>query len=122
MDHSHAHIMEYANDRPNETKIMESTFSHQDKIESLAKSESLMHNKEQHEQHTYYKKIGKIILKYDAVILFGPTDAKKELYNIISQDARFADIKIETADAARMTENQEHAFVNDYFSKDKRHK
>ena len=39
-----------------------------------------MHNKEQHEQSDYYKKLGETIKNYTEVLLFGPTDAKVELF------------------------------------------
>ena len=75
-----------------------------------------MHNKEQHRQSDYYKKIGGEILQYDEVVLFGPTNAKSELANMLKEDHRFASIKLEIKSSDKMTENQEHAFVKDYFS------
>ena len=76
-----------------------------------------MHNKEQHEQSEYYKEIATVIRNYDDVILFGPTDAKVELVNILKADHHFVNIKIEVKETDKMTENQEHAFVSEYFSK-----
>jgi hypothetical protein len=49
------------------------------------------------------------------VILFGPTDAKIELFNLIKNNRQFEHIKIATLPADKMTENQQHAFVKDYF-------
>ncbi len=86
MDHATAHLMEF-------TTIL-STFTHQEKENSLGKSENLMHNKEQHEEADYYKKIGEVIRQYDEVMLFGPIEAKEELLNKLRQDHRFADVKI----------------------------
>ncbi|MFI5219142.1 MAG: hypothetical protein ACHQNT_06600 [Bacteroidia bacterium] len=116
MDHSSAHLMEFTPD-PIETNIIESKFTHQEKEHSLGKSEHIMHNKEQHQQSEYYKKLGETIINYDAVILFGPTDTKVELFNILRADHRFAKIKIEIKQTDKMTENQQHAFVREYFSK-----
>ncbi len=116
MDHSSAHLMEFTPD-PIETNIIESKFTHQEKEHSLGKSEHRMHNKEQHQQSEYYKKLGETIINYDAVILFGPTDTKVELFNILRADHRFAKIKIEIKQTDKMTENQQHAFVREYFSK-----
>jgi stalled ribosome rescue protein Dom34 len=42
-----------------------------------------MHQKEQHEQSDYYKKIGEAIKNYQEVLLFGPTNAKTELLNLL---------------------------------------
>ncbi|HWZ23248.1 MAG TPA: hypothetical protein VNW06_11375 [Cytophagaceae bacterium] len=115
MDHSIANVMEFTAN-PIETRTIESKFTHEVKEESLKKSESLMHNKEQHQQSEYYKKLGDIIKNYSGVILFGPTDAKVELFNILKADHHFEKIKIEMKQADKMTENQQHAFVREYFS------
>ncbi len=115
MDHSSAHLMEFTDTI--ETKTIDSKFTHEAKEQSLDKSENLMHNKEQHQQSEYYKKLGEIIKNYEDVILFGPTDAKVELFNILRADHLFAKIKIEVKQTDKMTEHQQHAFVRDHFSK-----
>ncbi len=116
MDYQEAHLMEFTVD-PIETKTIESSFTHEEKEQTLGRSEKLMHNKEQHEEADYYKALGEVIRNYNDVILFGPTNAKVELYNFLRKDNRFTDIVIETKPADKMTENQQHAFVRDYFSK-----
>ena len=116
MDHSNAHLMEFTVD-PIETKVIESKFTHDSKEESLSKSENLMHNKEQHQQSEYYKRLGEVIIKYTDVILFGPTNAKVELFNILKEDHRYSKINIDVKQTDKMTENQEHAFVKEHFSK-----
>ena len=116
MDHSSAHLIEFTTD-PIETKTIESKFTHQAKKSSLNKSENLMHNKEQHQKSAYYKKLGEIIKNYEGVILFGPTEAKVELFNILRADHHFEKIKIEVKQADKMTENQQHSFVREHFSK-----
>ncbi len=115
MDHATAHLMEFTTD-PIETTTILSPFTHQEKENSLGKSEQLMHNKEQHEEADYYKKIGEVIRQHDEVILFGPTEAKEELLNKLRQDHRFSDIKIHVQSADKMTGNQQHAFVKAYFT------
>ena len=115
MDHSDAHLMEFTID-PIQTQIIASGFTHQDRENSLGRSENQMHNREQHQQAEYYKKIGDEIRKYEWVVLFGPTDAKVELLNILAADQRFAKIKIEVEQTDKMTENQKHAFVKKHFS------
>ena len=116
MDHSLANLMEFTTD-PIQTKTIESKFTHQVKEHSLSKSENLMHNMEQHQQSEYYKKLGEVIRNYEEVILFGPTNAKVELFNILKADHRFGKIKIEVQQADKMTEHQQHAFVKEHFSK-----
>jgi stalled ribosome rescue protein Dom34 len=98
-----------------ETKTISSKFTHQEKEHSLSKSENLMHHKEQHQQHEFYKELGDVIKNYNEVVVFGPTDAKLELVNFLKQDHHFDNIKIEVKNADKMTEHQEYAFVKAHF-------
>ena len=115
MDHTNAQLIEFTNG-PAITKTIASKFTNDVKKHSLNKSENLMHNKEQHQQAKYYNKIGEAIRNYGEVILFGPTEAKVELFNILKVDHNFEKIKIEVQQTDKMTENQQHAFVKDYFT------
>jgi len=115
MDNATACLMEYSK-VDIKTHIIKSDSDHQDKEFRLSKSEDIMHNKEQHDQARYYKKLAEVIKHYDEVILFGPTHAKSELYNILKSDSDFSKIKIELKPADKMTENQQHAFVKHHFS------
>lgn len=110
MDHSSAHLIEFTA-HPNETTNVETGFSH----DVAHDAETQIHNTE-HEYTAYYKKLGGIIKNYDEVLLFGPTDAKAELHNLLSADHQFATINIEVKQADKMTENQQHAFVKEHFS------
>jgi hypothetical protein len=113
MDHSKAYLME-VNLKKNNRSI-ESDFSLSTKEEALSRSEDIMHNKEQQMHQAYYSEIGKEILKYKHVLLFGPTRAKAELHNYLSKDLHFKDIKIDIEPADKMTINEQHAFVNNHF-------
>lgn len=114
MDHASANLIEFTRD-PLETTTITSDFTHDDKAHTLTRSENMMHHKEQHQESAYYKNLGEAIRQYDNVLLFGPTDAKVELFNRLRTDHRFEkiDFYIETTDT--MTENQQHAFVKAYF-------
>lgn len=116
MDHANAYLMELTV-APIESKTIDSKFTHEAKEQSLSKSENLRHNKERHQQSEYYKKLGEIIKHYQHVILFGPTNAKVELLNTLRANHLFAKIKIEVKQTGKLTENQQHAFVREYFSK-----
>ncbi len=115
MDHSIAHLIEFTSN-PIETKSITSDFTHVVKETTLKKSESLMHNKEQHEQADYYKHLGNVILKYEDVVLFGPTQAKEELFNLLKADHHFEKVIMNVHHSDKMTENQQHAFVKEYFT------
>lgn len=115
MDHSSAHLTKLTTPLF-ETTLIRSEFTHQVKESSLAKSENLMHNKEQHLQSEYFKNLSDMILNFDDVVIFGPTDAKIELFNILRSDHRFSKIKIGIKQSDKMTKNEEHAFVREYFA------
>jgi stalled ribosome rescue protein Dom34 len=116
MDHSNAHLIEFDSEIK-ETKTITSDFTFQDREETLQRSESEMHNKEQHKQNTYYKNLAKIIKNFDEVILFGPTDAKMELYNDLKENHQFDKIKIEVKNADNMGDEKQRRFVDDYFKR-----
>ncbi len=116
MDHATAHLIEPTAEK-DEMKTIESKFTHDEKEQSLNKSESLMHHKEQREHASYYKELGDVIKNYEEVLLFGPTTAKEELANLLKADHRFEKIKIETKSADKMSTNQQHAFVKEHFFK-----
>jgi hypothetical protein len=116
MDHSNAHLIEFTTE-PMMTTVISSGLTHHDKEKGGGGSENRAHQKEQHEQKEYYKRIGDAVKNYQHVLLFGPTSAKSELFNLLSADHHFEKIKIETKDADKMTENEQHAFVRKYFSR-----
>ena len=113
MDHSSAHLIEQINNSF-EANIIESEFTHQEK-NSISKNESLMHNKEQNHQASYYKKITDVLKNYDEIVLFGPTPAKDELANLLKADRHFEYKSIDVKHADKMTENQQEAFVKAHF-------
>jgi len=113
MDHASAHLMPFPIEEVSDTTIDEGA---EPGGEGNA-GDIHIHNKEQHQESAYYKQLGEAIIGYDEVILFGPTDAKTELYNLLMADSHFEKIKIEVEQTDKMTENQLHAFVRDYFSK-----
>ena len=114
MDHANAHTFEFTDDA-RKVESVESEFTPEVKEEVLSKGESHMHNKEQNKQSEFYKKISKYILQFDEVLLFGPTNAKSELLNILKEDHRYEKIKIEIKQSEKMTDNQMEAFVRNHF-------
>ncbi len=114
MDHADAHLIEYT-DAPAGSKEIVSKFTHQEKEHSIGESVELMHNIEQHKEQQYYKKIGEMIRHYDNVLLFGPTEAKTELYNYLKANHYFDKIKINVMPTDKMNEQQQYAFIKNYF-------
>jgi len=114
MDHSSAIFLELKD----ETIIHlteSSDFSHENKEFTLSKSEQLMHNKENQKQSQFYKKISDTIRNFQEVLLFGPTEAKNELFNLCKTDHLFDNIKIDVKATDKMDESQMEIFVKEYF-------
>jgi hypothetical protein len=113
MDHSTAHLINL--NSKNKSRSIVSEFTSETKEEALIRSEILMHNKRQQMHEKFYEKIGAEILKYNHVLLFGPTNAKVELHNYLNKDLHFKDIKIDIEPADKMTDNEKDAFVKNHF-------
>jgi len=116
MDYSNAHLMEYTRDSM-ASETVESTLVHQNREQTINRSEDVNHNQEPQKQRVYYKELGEIIKKYDEVLLFGPTNAKVDLFEILKEDPHFDEINIGVEDANKMSDNQQYAYVRGYFSK-----
>jgi stalled ribosome rescue protein Dom34 len=115
MDHSTANLIDLNTKKNNHSIASKFTFN--TKEEALNRSEKGMHNKRQQMHEAYYQEIADEILKFDHVLLFGPTNAKTELHNYLNKDLHFKDIKIDIDSADNMTENEQFAFVRKHFEK-----
>ena len=104
LDHQQAHMMEYT-PIESDTEMSSITNMHLNDEAGVNQNENVVHNKEQRDQAGFYKKLADKIVVFDEVILFGPTDAKLELLNILKEDHHFDKIKIETFQADKMSEN-----------------
>lgn len=114
LDHHQANFIEYIPEDQTETNNVSSLELSEEGGNS--QNETAVHNKEQQDQGKFYKKLADKIIAFDEVLLFGPTDAKLELLNILKADHHFDLIKIEVKQSDKMTENQQLAFVKAYFS------
>jgi len=113
MDHSTAHILEIKHHRIKSITI--ESLALQNEKQNFGNYESLKHNTEQDQLSDFFKRLSEVIKNYSEVILFGPTNAKTELYNILRFDSHFNNIKIDIKTTDNLTENQMHAFVKEHF-------
>lgn len=116
LDHSNAYIIEFGSNL-DDVKSLDSDFSAQDRAETARRSENEMHNKEQQKHNTFYKNLMKIIKDFDEVLLFGPTEAKNELHNLIKENHHFNDIVVAVKTTDKMTSKAQHDFVTNYFAR-----
>ena len=114
MDHSIAFLMEVEKKKVVET-IVEIEVSALEKDYDSGKNEKLEYNKGQQFQSNFYKKIMDSIKNYQDVILFGPTEAKNELLNLLKADHQFDKINIKVQNSDKMNAFEMHEFVIAYF-------
>lgn len=115
MDYSTAQCMNASTVLFETTTITSEHSNHMNKNE-MNQGEKRMHAIEQNQQARYFSKLSDIIKEHDEVILFGPTDAKVELFNELRANHHFDIIKIELKTTDKMTDNQRLDFVKDYFN------
>ncbi len=116
LDHASANILKIAEKEKIQTIL--STFTHQIKMEALKHSESGMHHKEEQAQEKFYQAISDEIKTYKNVVLFGPTDAKKELHNFLKKDHHFDQVQIHVETTDDLTPTEQKVFVKNYFHLD----
>jgi len=115
MDHSFAHLMEFKNNEIESDTIEAESFIRDDEAINW-KNDSQFQSSEQNDRSHYFKQLTSVIQNYDEVLLFGPTDAKIELFGLIDSNELLDFIRITLKTVDKMTENQQHAFVRAFFS------
>ncbi|MFA9390147.1 MAG: hypothetical protein ACERKD_10085 [Prolixibacteraceae bacterium] len=113
MDHSIAHITELKNEETLITTVV-AQVEEEEKIPNPL-DESRIQNKAQNQLSDYFNRLIEVIKTYDYVLLFGPTNAKTELFNLLKADRHFENINIEVRSTDRMTQNQQLVYLKDYF-------
>jgi stalled ribosome rescue protein Dom34 len=116
LDHASASIIKIEEKEKIQTIL--SAFTHQIKMESLKHSESGMHRKEEQLQEKFFQAISDEIKTYKNVVLFGPTDAKKELHNFLKKDHHFDQFQIHFETTDDLTPTEQKVFVKNYFHLD----
>lgn len=115
MDHTHAFLMELENNMIISRNII-SGWKDTDEIDNNGSHLTGFHNPEKkHLQARYYSEISDIIRHYQQVVLFGPTDAKNELHNLLKDNHLFEDIKIVLVNTDKMTDTEMHTFMKEYY-------
>ena len=115
MDHSNAFLMELYNHKITSKNIVIKT-SQKKEEDNVDTHEIQVHSKEESQHRAaFFKEISNVIRNYQNVLLFGPTDAKNELYNLLKEDHRFENTKFELRNTDKMTEEEMNQFVVEYF-------
>jgi molybdopterin converting factor small subunit len=78
-------------------------------------NENRKNNTAQNELNEYFKTLESKLDDYDEILLFGPTTAKEQLYNRLSENKSFSAKTIIVQSSDKMTDNQLLAFVRDFY-------
>jgi hypothetical protein len=114
MDHSKAILIElYDHKLFSREIVLKATPLEKENVDT---HEVKVHGKEQsHNQMIYFKEISDKIKNFSNVLLFGPTDAKNELLNLLKTNQNFENCKIELKTTDKMTMIEKQDLVIAYF-------
>lgn len=116
MDHSIAHLIDNSDMDSHHQHIVADTEKDAETYH-VNNGESHQHHREQLALDAFYNEIAEKISHYNHVLLFGPTDAKSELYNKLKKDSHFNAIHIVLESSDKMTEKEKNSYVKNYFQK-----
>lgn len=114
LDYTHAHMLELTIDS-HRSKTIESNFSSHDIKEALSKGENHMHNKENKFYAIYFRNIMDYIIHYNEILIFGPTHAKDELFNMIKQDYLFSNKIIDVSSSDQLDSKEQYLFISNFY-------
>lgn len=115
MDHSTAHLIELSNGKIVK-KTLKITPAILGPLDNLRLNENRKLSTPHNHQSSFYKELSYVINDYNEVLLFGPSNAKTELFNLLKNNHRFDDTKISVQSTENMTDNQQDTFVKDFFN------
>lgn len=85
--------------------------------ETFKRTESYMYDIEREQQTNYMQQLKSVISHCDNLLLFGPTNLKVELFNLLRTDNCFAKTIINVRQTSRLTESLQQDFVMDHFER-----
>jgi len=115
MDHAHAFLMELENGLIISRNIVSGWEDAQQKDKEDNDNTKFNSSEKKFLQSAFYKEISNIMRHYQQVVLFGPTDAKNELYNLVRTDHNFENTIIELKTTDEMSATDRQKFVVRYF-------
>ena len=116
MDCSNAYLMELIDKKIVSRNIEFESRNESAEVSTNKYSDSTFNDEKQQLQAAYYLEISEIIRNYNQVLLFGPAQIKNQLFSLLEFDHNFDHIKIKNVNTDKMTENQIHTFLKEYYN------
>jgi len=112
MDYSNALLMELCNHMIVSTRIEVKPSEDDDEKanDQIPTQEHIRH------QLDYFKEISDVVINYQEVLLFGPTEAKSELMALLKKDCHFKNILFQLVNTNKMNDDSIHKFVVDHYN------
>jgi stalled ribosome rescue protein Dom34 len=114
MDHSVAYLMELTT-KPFEIQTILCELPLPEKNEKPLKNDTALSSRNKSILYKFYHQIGAVMLNYKKIVLFGPSDAKINFFDFLSENECFLKLKIEIKYTEKMNENQQDGFIREYF-------
>ena len=117
MDHAQAKLLHYEEENPI-IEVIPSGFDSRVRFKGETKvganlgdyrstnNDAARHAKENQALKTYYKKLAEKLHPYNDILVFGPTSAHKEFFNVLMEDKAFEGKRITSKDADYLTRNE----------------
>lgn len=128
LDHAMAHVIGYRDGYSYLIETVESPYNRKPRVAGegsditrfgvtyISNNEDRKHNRLRNKLESYFTVLENKLKDYDEILLFGPTNAKNQLYNRLTQKKAFAGKTILMESAGTLTENQTIAFVRDFYN------
>ncbi|MDD3323264.1 MAG: hypothetical protein PHS59_17660 [Paludibacter sp.] len=115
MDYSNALLMELYNHKIISRRIAVKP-PEKNKIKVDTPEVTILTKEQKNKQLKYFKEISDIVINYQEVLLFGPTEAKNDLLALLKEDYHYKNIIFELMNTNKMKEAKIHDFVIEHFN------
>lgn len=111
MDHSVAYLTDFTSNtfeiKAIESKIADTFKSINSTVIATGRNKTL---------NVYYNRILMEVKEYNNILLYGPSEAKMEFFDVISEDEQLMRLHIEIKETEAMSKNEQQQFIKNYFS------
>jgi hypothetical protein len=97
----------YEGEGSNETQVAQSRFGNNEYKTNQIEKNTLK---------SYFQSVAEVAKDYQHILVFGPTTAKKEFFNLVMDDSRFDGKTLHMENSDKLTDNQMVAFVREFYS------
>lgn len=113
LNHFTAQIIDYS-EMARVVTVIRLDFNTDDE-DKVLRGENHLFDKRNELHNEFYSELSHALLQCDQLIIFGPTTAKNELFNRLSNDNRFTNLEITIKNTDELTSEEQLEFINNCF-------